>query len=109
MPYVEGGALRDRLRNEVQLDVYEAVRIARKVAGALDYTHTRGIVHRDIKPENVPLNGGARAGGGLRHRPRRRRLQVDQHLEMLAVGAARARGRQPPCPWPPSVSPSTVT
>lgn len=57
MPYVEGGSLRDRLRQEVQLEVDEAVRIAREVAGALDHAHARGIVHRDIKPENVLLNG----------------------------------------------------
>ena len=57
MSYVEGGSLRDRLRREVQLGVDEAVRIAREVAGALDYAHARGIVHRDIKPENVLLNG----------------------------------------------------
>ncbi len=57
MPYVEGGSLRDRLRQEVQLEVEEAVRIAREVAGALDHAHTKGIVHRDIKPENVLLNG----------------------------------------------------
>ena len=40
------------------LPVDEAVRIAREVAGALDYAHRHGIVHRDIKPENILLQDG---------------------------------------------------
>ena len=55
MPLVEGGSLRDLLRGELQLEVAEAVRIARAVAGALSDAHAHGIVHRDIKPENVLL------------------------------------------------------
>ncbi|MFI5207729.1 MAG: protein kinase [Gemmatimonadales bacterium] len=58
MPYVEGESLRDRLNREKQLPVEDAVRIAREVADALQYAHTRGVVHRDIKPENVLLHGG---------------------------------------------------
>ena len=49
---------------EVQRDVDEAVRIAREVAGAPDYAHTRGIVHRDIKPENALLARMAASGRG---------------------------------------------
>ncbi len=37
MPYVEGESLRDRLTREKLLPVGDAVRIAREVAGALDY------------------------------------------------------------------------
>ena len=58
MPYVEGESLRDRLNREKQLPVEDAVRIAREVAGALDYAHRRGVVHRDIKPENILLHDG---------------------------------------------------
>jgi serine/threonine protein kinase len=61
MPYVPGGTLRGRLRQESRLPVAEAVRIAREVAGALEYAHRRGVVHRDIKPENLLLD----AGGGI--------------------------------------------
>jgi serine/threonine-protein kinase len=55
MPYVEGESLRERLQREVQLPVSEALRIAREVADALDYSHRHGVIHRDIKPENILL------------------------------------------------------
>jgi eukaryotic-like serine/threonine-protein kinase len=55
MPFVEGESLRDRLRRERQLQVDDALQIAREAARALDYAHQHGIVHRDIKPENIML------------------------------------------------------
>jgi len=55
MPYMEGQTLRDRLLQEPQLEIDHALRIARQVAGALDYAHRHHIVHRDIKPENILL------------------------------------------------------
>ena len=58
MPFVEGESLRDLLRREGRLPLDDALRIAREVAGALAYAHTRGIVHRDIKPENILLESG---------------------------------------------------
>ena len=58
MPFVEGESLRDRLNREKQLPVADAVRLAREVAGALDYAHRRGVIHRDIKPENILLPDG---------------------------------------------------
>jgi serine/threonine-protein kinase len=58
MPYVEGESLRDRLEREGRLPLDDAIRIAREVADALSYAHSRGIVHRDIKPENILLEGG---------------------------------------------------
>jgi Tol biopolymer transport system component len=58
MPYLEGGSLRDRLNQERQLPIADAVRIASEVASALDYAHRQGVVHRDIKPENVLFHDG---------------------------------------------------
>lgn len=56
MPYVEGKSLRDLLQREGPLPIPTALRIAREVAGALDYAHRHGVVHRDIKPENILLS-----------------------------------------------------
>ena len=58
MPFIEGETLRDKLNRETQLGVEEAVRIARDVADALDYAHSKGVIHRDIKPENILLANG---------------------------------------------------
>ena len=59
MPFVEGETLRARLERERQIPITDAVRIAREVAGALDYAHRHGVIHRDIKPENILLHDGA--------------------------------------------------
>jgi TolB-like protein/tRNA A-37 threonylcarbamoyl transferase component Bud32 len=73
MPYVEGESLQERLKRETQLPVEDALRLAREVAEALAYAHSRRIVHRDIKPANIMLSAGhalvadfgiARAVGG---------------------------------------------
>ena len=58
MPLVEGETLRSRLSREKQLPISDAVRLAREVAGALDYAHRHGVIHRDIKPENILLHDG---------------------------------------------------
>ncbi len=58
MPFVEGESLRHRLSRELQLPLYDAVRITREAAEGLAYAHERGVVHRDIKPENILLQNG---------------------------------------------------
>jgi tRNA A-37 threonylcarbamoyl transferase component Bud32/tetratricopeptide (TPR) repeat protein len=58
MPYVAGRSLRERLREELQLPIDEALGIARQVADALDHAHRQGVIHRDIKPENILLADG---------------------------------------------------
>jgi serine/threonine-protein kinase len=58
MPFVEGESLRRRIEREHQLPIADALRIAKDVAGALDYAHRHGVIHRDIKPENILLHDG---------------------------------------------------
>ena len=58
MPHVEGESLRAALATAPRMPVDTAVRIAREVAMALDYSHRRGVIHRDIKPENILLQDG---------------------------------------------------
>ncbi len=58
MPYVRGGSLRERLKQEGRLPVGEAVGLVRQVALALDHAHAHGLVHRDVKPENILLHEG---------------------------------------------------
>ncbi len=52
MQFVEGVALRERLRAG-PVSVSEVVGIGRGIAEALTHAHARGVIHRDIKPENV--------------------------------------------------------
>jgi serine/threonine-protein kinase len=54
MELVRGRTLRARL-HEGPLPLAEALRIARKIAGALARAHEKGVIHRDLKPENVML------------------------------------------------------
>lgn len=55
MELVEGGSLRDRLREEGRLPVGTTVAVGRQVAAALAHLHRRGVVHRDVKPGNILL------------------------------------------------------
>ncbi len=57
MELVDGGTLRDLLRDEGALSVPVALSILEPVLSALGAAHEAGLVHRDIKPENVLISG----------------------------------------------------
>ncbi len=54
MEFIEGGSLRELLRQHPQgLPLHEALRIIRQIAAGLEAAHASGVIHRDMKPENV--------------------------------------------------------
>jgi serine/threonine-protein kinase len=55
MDLLPGGTLEARLR-EGRLDRTWSTDVVLKMAEALDYAHTRGVIHRDIKPSNILLD-----------------------------------------------------
>jgi len=75
MEYVEGGTLRQRLRESARqpADLAELLGVARSLLRALAYVHGAGVVHGDLKPGNLLLRapgevvladfGGARLAG----------------------------------------------
>ena len=53
MEHVDGTTLTGWCRKGSLLPVQRVVEIVTKVADALDYAHSQGVVHRDIKPANI--------------------------------------------------------
>jgi serine/threonine protein kinase len=58
MEYVPGGDLSQFTATGRLLDIEDAIEIAYKSCGALDYAARQGIVHRDIKPANIMVANG---------------------------------------------------
>jgi eukaryotic-like serine/threonine-protein kinase len=56
MEWVEGRLLREILRERGKLPIEGARLLTIKIAGALEYIHSHGVVHRDLKPENIMVN-----------------------------------------------------
>jgi serine/threonine-protein kinase len=50
-----GQTLDSVLKAKKRLEWQEALRIARRVAEALEHAHSEGVVHRDIKPANIMI------------------------------------------------------
>ncbi len=53
--YLEGKSLKDRIHPDGgdRISVKESLSVIKSIAGALAYSHSRGLIHRDIKPENI--------------------------------------------------------
>lgn len=48
---LRGGELLDRIRKKERFTEDEASQIMRKLVGAVNFMHSKGVVHRDLKPE----------------------------------------------------------
>ena len=56
MEWVNGRLLRQILNEQRKMPADRAVKIALKIASALEYVHSHGVVHRDLKPENIMVD-----------------------------------------------------
>lgn len=55
MDYISGKPL-DRLMNEGQLPIREALRLFAKICDAVNAAHLKGVIHRDLKPSNIRID-----------------------------------------------------
>ncbi|MBD0860071.1 serine/threonine protein kinase [Gordonia sp. zg691] len=56
MELVDGGSLRELLRERGPMPPHAVVAVAAPVLGGLGTAHAAGLVHRDVKPENVLIS-----------------------------------------------------
>lgn len=56
MELIEGGTLRELLRERGPMPPHAVVAVLRPVLGGLGEAHRAGLVHRDVKPENVLIS-----------------------------------------------------
>lgn len=60
MEFLVGEDLRHAIRDGHTGDLANKLRIAKDVARALEYVHSKKIVHRDIKPDNVHIDASGK-------------------------------------------------
>ena len=53
--YYDGQTLRERIRQQAQLDFPEAAALLHKLATALDYLHSNGFLHGNLSSDNIML------------------------------------------------------
>ncbi|HSP03549.1 MAG TPA: serine/threonine-protein kinase, partial [Acidimicrobiales bacterium] len=61
MPYLPGGNLAERVRDDGPMSADEVRALAQRLLPALAAAHRLGIIHRDIKPANVLFDADGRA------------------------------------------------
>jgi len=66
MELIEGGSLRDLLKQKGKLSLEEALPLFKGIAQGLAYAHRKNLVHRDIKPANILLSQNIEEVRGLR-------------------------------------------
>ena len=94
MELVDGGNLKDRIRQAAPLPDAEIRTIGATSATTLDYAHRKGLVHRDVKPQNVLL--------GEDGRPRLTDFGIAQAMAssgLTRTGASWARCTTSPPNW----------
>ena len=55
MEYLDGKTLSQKIKDEKQLDISEAIHIMLQISEALGKIHSKNIIHRDMKPDNIML------------------------------------------------------
>jgi serine/threonine protein kinase len=65
--FIEGATLRDYLHAR-RLTFHESAELVARLADALDYAHSLGVIHRDVKPSKIMLAAtrGQESGNGSR-------------------------------------------
>lgn len=53
--YLDGGSLRNYIKDKDEVDEYDAIQITHELLLAINYIHKLGYLHRDLKPGNIML------------------------------------------------------